>query len=139
MKGDTLITQFLMILGCFLVIHAAYSLQHYRSLIQDIVESSTGLSLDVDEATAPVVVVAASESQQPQPIVYNMPPMDIWIELCIAFVLIFISELTRSGSSFQRAVLRKGEKSKQTYNKSMMAAAFVSRDFDIYTSRKSKL
>jgi uncharacterized membrane protein len=139
MKGDTLITQFLMILGCFLVIHAAYSLQHYRSLIQDIVESSTGLSLDVDEASVPVVVVAASESQQQQPIVYNMPPMDIWIELCIAFVLIFISELTRSGSSFQRAVLRKGEKSNQTYNKSMMAAAFVSRDFDIYTSRKSKL
>jgi Membrane magnesium transporter len=124
-----LMSQSLLIVGCVLIVHAAYSLQHYRSLVKDLVESSTGVSLDVEEDTS------LSSSVE-----YRIPPLDIWIELGIAFVLLLISELNRSGSSFPQAIVKKGEvlRSKNPM-KAVMAAPFMSRDFDIYNTRKSKL
>jgi hypothetical protein len=118
-------SQSLLVVGCVLIVHSAYSLQHYRSLVHDIVESTTGVSLDVEDDTSVSSVV------------YRIPPMDIWIELGIAFALILTSEFTRSGSSFSCAIVKKGE-TLGSNNKSIMAAPFMSRDYDIYTTRKCK-
>ena len=116
-----------MIIGCVLILHAAYSLQQYRSLVKDLVESSTGVSLDVDETTDTI----------PSEVVYQIPPIDIYMELCIAFIIIFLSELNRS-STFRRAIITKGGTvSSQSKNqtKPVMAAPYISRDFDIYAGR----
>jgi hypothetical protein len=100
--------------GALLMLHAAYSLQHYRSLVQDLEESATGISSDVmDEA-----VGVASE--------YRIPPTDVYIEMILSFVLLLLSELTRTGSSLQPVV---------SPQKPMVAPPYVSRTFDIYTTR----
>lgn len=106
--------------GTLLILHAAYSLQHYRSLIQDLEESSSGVSIDVEVTDSSI---------------YRVPPLDVWVEMCLAFGLLLVAELTRPGSSLQPvAVMSKGIKQKP-----MMAAPFVSRDFDIYKSRSRGL
>lgn len=106
----------LFVTGSLLLLHAAYSLQHYRSLIQDLEEASSGVSMDVEVTDS---------------IVHNrVPPIDVWIELCLAFGVLLVGELTRTGSSLQPVAVSRGVKQKP-----MMAAPFVSRDFDIYTSR----
>ena len=86
--------------GTLLLVHAAYSLQHYRSLLQDLEEST------IIENSDPL-------------------PMDVWIEMGMGFGAILISELTRNNL----------KPIKQASQQPMSAAAFVTRDFDIYTSR----
>ena len=139
-----MISQSLLVFGCILILHAAYSLQHYRSLVQDLIESSTGISIDVDEAsTIGDIAKSLATSSIPQitepAVTYRIPPFDIYVELGIAFVMLLVSEFIRPGSSMQRAVVVKGEKSIQNQSKPIIGAPFISRDFDIYTTRKSKL
>ena len=57
-----MISQLLLLIGCVLILHAAYSLQHYRSLLQDLIESSTGISIDVDEASTTIGDIATSST-----------------------------------------------------------------------------
>ena len=104
--------------GALLILHAAFSLQHYRSLIQVLEESATGISSEVidDGATGSTV--------------YRIPPVDVWLEMLLAFTVLLLSELTRTGSSLQ-PVSNKGG----VPQKPMTAAPFVTRDFDIYSSR----
>ena len=147
-----MISQFLLFIGCVLILHAAYSLQHYRSLVQDLIESSTGISIDVDavsttmssssggggDRTTPTAVLSSTVPQFIEPTVtYRIPPLDIYVELAIAFIMLLVSEFLRSGSSMQRAVSVRGEKTKP--GKPVIGAPFISRDFDIYTTRKAKL
>jgi Membrane magnesium transporter len=113
------VSKMLMATGTLLLLHAAYSLQHYRSLIQDLEEASTGVSMDVQVTDSTV---------------YRVPPIDVWVEMCLAFGILLVAELTRTGSSLQPVTVSKGVKQKP-----MMAAPFVSRDFDIYTSRSRGL
>ena len=139
-----MISTLLLVIGCVLILHAAYSLQHYRSLVQDLIESSTGMSIDVEEASAVVGDIANSVSSVPQllaepTVTYRIPPFDIYVELGMAFVMLLVSEFIRPGSTMQRAVVVKGEKSIQSQTKPIIGAPFISRDFDIYTTRKSKL
>ena len=133
-----MISQLLLLIGCVLILHAAYSLQHYRSLLQDLIESSTGISIDVDEASTTIGDIATSSTvpQLMEPtFTYRIPPFDIYVELAMAFILLLVSEFIRSGSSMQRAVSVKGETSKQSPAKPVIGAPFISRDFDIYTTR----
>jgi len=102
--------------GTLLILHAAYSLQHYRSLIQDLEESATGISSEVIDDGGGTV--------------YRIPPIDVWIEMLLAFLILLLAELTRTGSSLQPVSNKGGVPQKQ-----MMAAPFVTRDFDIYASR----
>ena len=139
-----MISTLLLVIGCVLILHAAYSLQHYRSLVQDLIESSTGMSIDVEEASAVVGDIANSVSSVPQllaepTVTYRIPPFDIYVELGMAFIMLLVSEFIRPGSTMQRAVVVKGEKSIQSQTKPIIGAPFISRDFDIYTTRKSKL
>jgi len=108
--------------GILLLLHAAYSLQHYRSLLQDLEESATGVSSDV------VLDVLLLESSSAG--IYHRIPVDVWVEMGLAFVLLLFSELTRTGSSLQPVSNKGGAPQKP-----MMAAPFVTRDFDIYSSR----
>jgi hypothetical protein len=117
------VSTILMAMGSLLLLHAAYSLQHYRSLIQDLQEASSGVSIDVE-------VTHESDSTVHQ----RVPPFDVWIELCLAFGVLLVGELTRTGSSLQPVAVGKGVKQKP-----LMAAPYVSRDFDIYTSRNRGL
>jgi hypothetical protein len=110
------VSKILMATGTLLLLHAAYSLQHYRSLIQDLEESSSGLSIDVEVTDSSV---------------YRVPPVDVWVEMCLAFGILLVAEFTRTGSSLQPVATSKGG----IKQKPMMAAPFVVRDFDIYTSR----
>lgn len=114
-------SKFLAIAGALLMLHAAYSLQHYRLLLQDLEESATGISSDVmmEEATG-----EASEYYQ------RIPPLDILIEMILSFVFLLVSELTRTGSSMQPVV---------SPQKPMIAAPYVSRSFDIYSTRSKGL
>jgi Membrane magnesium transporter len=116
----------LLVTGSFVLLHAAYSLQHYRSLIQGLEEAATGVSMDIE--------VAAGVGADAATTFHRMPPLDVWIELGVAFGLLLLSELIRSGSSLQPAAVRKG-----TRQKSVMAAPYVSRDFDVYASRSRGL
>ena len=141
-----MISKLLLCTGCALILHAAYSLQHYRSLVQDLIESSTGISFDVDEASTTIgdmTTAAVSSSTLPQLIeptlTYRIPPLDIYVELGMAFLMLLVSEFLRSGSSMQRAVSVKGDSTKQSLAKPIVAAPFISRDYDIYMTRKSKL
>lgn len=102
--------------GILLILHAAYSLQHYRSLIQDLEESATGVSTDVVEERSAV---------------YRIPPVDVWVEMLAAFAALLLSELTRTGSSLQPVSDDRGGAPRRP----MVAAPFVTRDFDIYASR----
>lgn len=90
-----------------LILHAAFSLQHYRSLMQDILEDATA---NPDVASI---------------------PMDIWIELGLGYVLLMISELSRGS---MQPVISKGERPKAIF-----APPFVTRDFDLYTTRAKGL
>lgn len=54
-------------------------------------------------------------------------PMDIWIELLLGYAILMISELSRGS---MQPVLLKG-----TRPKAIVAPPFVTRDFDIYTTR----
>jgi Membrane magnesium transporter len=132
-----MISQSLLFIGCVLILHAAYSLQHFRSLVQDLVESSTGISIDVVEVSTIGDIAHSEATSSSTP--YRIPPLDIYVELGMAFVMLLVSEFIRPGSSMQRAVAVKGEKSIQNQSKPIIGAPFISRDFDIYTTRKSKL
>ena len=100
--------------GILLILHAAYSLQHYRSLLQDLEESTTGISSDIEAGNG----------------THRIPPVDVWVEMLLAFAILLLSELTRTGSSLQ-PVSNKGG----IPRKPMMAAPYVTRHFDIYARR----
>lgn len=109
--------------GALLILHAAYSLQHYRSLIQDLEEAATGLSSEViDDGPGGGGAV-----------VYRIPPTDVWVEMLLALAILLLAELTRAGSSLQPVSNKGGGGGAPP--KPMMAAPFVTRDFDIYASR----
>ena len=110
------VSKILLATGALLILHAAYSLQHYRALIQGIEESATGVSSEVLDGDSNV---------------YRVPPVDVWVEMLLAFSILLLSELTRTGSSLQPVSNRGG-----VPQKPMMAPPFVTRDFDIYSSRR---
>ena len=68
-------------LGFTLVVHAAYSALHYRSLLQD---------LDLEEAM-------------------SIPPSDVYVEIGAAFFLLLAAELLKS-ASFQRVEITHGKR-----------------------------
>ena len=98
----------LLFIGSMLVLHAAYSCLLYRELVTDLEESG----------------------QIPSEAFVSTPslPVDVLVELLVAFGLILCAELTRSGSGLQPVT-------SQTRKKPMMAPCYVSRDFDVYTTR----
>jgi hypothetical protein len=132
------------VIGSLLLLHAAYSLQQYRSLVLDWEESTTGISSILEESPSIHNNKNIIETTNVRSI-----PIDVFLELGLAFVLLLVTELTRTGSSLRPvvAVVSSSSSSKESTNhqmtmmkmqpqqRPMMAPAFVQRDFDIYATR----
>ena len=104
-------------IGGLILCHAAYSCLHYRELLRDLEDAGY-------EGTG-----AAA-----------LPPLDVWDEVAVGFLILLGSELTRSGSSL-RPVSKRGMSGTGNHQKMTPLAAptFRSRDFDIYTTRAKAL
>jgi hypothetical protein len=98
---------FLSTIGVILLLHAAYSCLHYRMLL-----------LDVGEDSAERLTQKA--------------PWDVWVEVGLALVLVWMGELTRSGSALY-PVSNNTATVAQAPRKTFMAPPYRTRDFDIYT------
>jgi hypothetical protein len=133
------------ILGSLLLLHAAYSLQQYRSLVLDLEESTTGMSSIVailEESSSSLSTNSDTISIESG---IRMIPIDVYLELGLAFGLLFLSELMRTGSSLRPVVTvvssssptKDPQRKRQHHHhhRPMMAPAFVTRDFDIYATR----
>ena len=92
--------------GGVLMLHAAYSCLHYRSLLQD---------MDLIE----------------QHHEYPIPPMDVYIEVAVAFALILVGELTGIGKLQSVDIFA-------ATRKPLIAPAHRTRDFDVYNNRSRK-
>jgi Membrane magnesium transporter len=88
-------------IGVLVLLHSAYSCLHYRMLLLEL-ESET---------------------------VSRKAPLDVWIEIGIALVLVLTGELTRSGSALY-PVRQKG-----AARRPLAAPLYKTRDFDIYTTK----
>ena len=105
--------------GALLILHAAYSCLHYRSILAD---------LDLLETEA-------------------VPPIDVAIELVVAFVVLLAGELIGMGPLQSVEVLlssnddaaANGGSSKPPTRRNLVAPAHKTRDFDVYTNRSRML
>ena len=91
------------------MLHSAYSCMHCRALLQD---------LDLIQ----------EDGQNDYPI----PPVDVYIEVSIAFGLILLGELISVGKLQPVDVLASQDR------KPLVAPAHRTRDFDIYNNRSRK-
>jgi hypothetical protein len=99
------VTVFLSVTGVFLMIHSAYSCMHYRSLLQDMDLLQHGKQ-------------------------YPIPPMDVYLEVAVSFVMILLGELLSMGKLQSVDVF-----SSQSTRKPLVAPLYRTRDFDIYNQR----
>jgi hypothetical protein len=108
---------FLTWIGSLLMLHAAFSCLHYRSILSD---------LDLDESTA--------DADYRFPI----PPMDVVAEVGIAFFIVLLGELATIGSLQPVEVIttsKSGGNGSSKQRRPFQAPAYRSRDFDIYAKR----
>lgn len=97
--------------GALVLCHAAYSCLHYRELLRDLEDAGFEGSASGNN---------------------SIPPMDVWMEVAIGFLIILGSELTRSGSSLRPVSSRESVGKKMT---PLAAPVYRTRNFDIYTTR----
>jgi Membrane magnesium transporter len=108
---STLSSTVALTLSIVLILHAAFSLQHYRALMQDILE---------DNVVDGVAMMTHNNH-------HIAIPLDVWLELGLGYGVLVLSELSRGS---MKPVLSKGKRPRP-----IVAPAFVTRDFDIYTTR----
>jgi hypothetical protein len=102
---STSLSVFLSVTGVILMIHSAYNCMHYRSLLQD-------------------MDLLQYDNQ------YPIPPLDVYFEVAVSFVMILLGELLDMGKLQSVDVF-----SSQTTRKSLVAPPYRTRDFDIYNNR----
>jgi len=114
--------------GALLMLHAAYSCMHYRSILMDLdlLDTTTASS-----ASSSVTETVASET-------VAVPPMDVYIELALAFGLLLLGELLGMGP-LQSVELLQQDASSGSSHKPLVAPAHKTRDFDIYSNRSKIL
>ncbi|EEC45654.1 predicted protein [Phaeodactylum tricornutum CCAP 1055/1] len=95
--------------GTVLLLHAAYSCLHYRSLLQELEDA----------------VLEDADST------HRLPPVDVWIEAISGFLILLVSELMRAGSGLHPISKTGGTR--------LMAPSYQTRDFDIYSTRSKAL
>mmetsp|Transcript_10321 Transcript_10321/g.28494 ORF Transcript_10321/g.28494 Transcript_10321/m.28494 type:complete len:110 (+) Transcript_10321:68-397(+) len=105
-------SQILLGVGIVVILHSAYSCLHYRELLRDLEETTDDME-------------------------YPLPPLDVWIEVVGGALTILASELVRSGSSLQPITTKQGSGGGKP--RPMVAPAYQTRDFDIYTTRARSL
>lgn len=94
-----------------LLLHAAYSLQHYRSLVHDLQEEGH----DASTTALPAI------------------PPDVRIELGLSFGILLLSELLRV--VLTPVVVRPGVAVKSVGGASNLPPPYITRGFDTYTNR----
>ena len=120
--------------GAILMLHAAYSCMHYRSILQDldlVTTSSSGSDGQHQDETE----TSSSSSSETMMI----PPIDVYIEVVVAFVLILLGELYGIGSLQSVELVVSAENENEVKRKSLTAPAYRTRDFDIYNNRSKAL
>ena len=120
---------FLKGIGVLLMLHAAYSCMHYRSILQDLdlvlASTASDVGTDRDKDTPGEVAGEATTVM--------IPPVDVYIEVVVAFAMIFFGELIGIGP------LQSVELSNNDKRKPLAAPAYRTRDFDIYNNRSKAL
>mmetsp|Transcript_114148 Transcript_114148/g.233571 ORF Transcript_114148/g.233571 Transcript_114148/m.233571 type:complete len:140 (-) Transcript_114148:301-720(-) len=109
--------------GALLMLHAAYSCLHYRSILQDLdllSESGAG------GGSSPAEFVE-SPSSSPSPGA-TIPPVDVYLEVALAFAVLLLGELVAMGP-LQSVELVGGS------GKPLSAPSHRTRDFDVYANR----
>lgn len=143
------LTNAVFLIGIILLLHSAYSCMHYRSLLQVIDETVSGTSADVlldakptpatsiigvDGSTTTTATRSSKNGVKSSGIKnISVPPLDVYIESIIAFLLILIAELIRPGSTLLPVV--SNSSSTNSKPKQLIAPPYITRDFDIYTTR----
>ena len=123
--------------GAVLMLHAAYSCMHYRSILQDLdlvttsSSGSDGQHQDYETET--------SSSSETTTETMMIPPIDVYIEVVVAFVLILLGELYGIGSLQSVELVVSAENENEVKRKSLTAPAYRTRDFDIYNNRSKAL
>ena len=119
--------------GAILMLHAAYSCMHYRSILQDldlVATSSSGSDGQHQDETE----TSSSSSET-----MMIPPIDVYIEVVIAFLLILLGELYGIGSLQSVELVSVSAEENEVKRKSLTAPAYRTRDFDIYNNRSKAL
>eukprot|EP00536_Pseudo-nitzschia_multiseries_P007336 jgi/Psemu1/17713/gm1.17713_g len=121
------IATFLKGAGALMIVHAAYSCMHYRSLLQDM-----DLLSDAAAAVAAAGDSTTAESSATAETRMMIPPLDVYVELALAFALLLVGELIGMGP-LQSVELSGTERTP------LAAPAHRTRDFDIYSNRSKIL
>mmetsp|Transcript_5046 Transcript_5046/g.5839 ORF Transcript_5046/g.5839 Transcript_5046/m.5839 type:complete len:134 (+) Transcript_5046:57-458(+) len=116
--------------GAVLMLHAAYSCMHYRSMLQDLdlLSSSDTTTTTNDDTTTTTSVNDSSTTKM------MIPPVDVYIEVVLAFSLILAGVLLATGALQSVELFNSNSK-----HKSLAAPAYRTRDFDIYTNRSKAM
>jgi len=124
--------------GAVLMLHAAYSCMHYKSILQDL-DLVSGSDGQQDGTTGETEATTSSEasSETTEITMHMIPPIDVYIEVAVAFILILLGELIGIGS-LQSVELTTSEEN-QVKRKPLAAPAYRTRDFDIYSNRSKAL
>ena len=120
--------------GAVLMLHAAYSCMHYRSILQDldlVTTSSSGSGSDGQHQDETDTSSSSAETMM-------IPPIDVYIEVVLAFLLILLGELYGIGA-LQSVELVVSAENEVVKRKSLTAPAYRTRDFDIYNNRSKAL
>jgi hypothetical protein len=117
----------------------SYSSQRTRrsaqARLEDVLGSTLGTGLGIRRIIAVVINSFKSGcirlNRIEKEIAHPLPPSDVWMEAILGFGIIFLGELIRPGSSLHPVTGRK--------NQPLVAPAYRTRDFDIYSTRGSAL
>ncbi|VEU35908.1 unnamed protein product [Pseudo-nitzschia multistriata] len=114
--------------GALLVVHAAYSCMHFRSLLQDLdLLAGAGAAAPPDQKTEEASAVAGAAAAA------MIPPPDVVFELALALCLLLAGELLGMGP------LQPIELSAGGRRRPLVAPAHRTRDFDVYSNRSKML
>jgi hypothetical protein len=121
-------------MGSALILHSAYSLLHYRELLQELQDSSVGSSAT---APAPSSTGAGDLGYLSQP---PDLPADVLIEVFLGFVSLLVSEMVRPASALRPvSIAASSGTSGDSKRNQAVAPVYVSRDFDVYSTRAKVL
>mmetsp|Transcript_11428 Transcript_11428/g.32901 ORF Transcript_11428/g.32901 Transcript_11428/m.32901 type:complete len:140 (-) Transcript_11428:514-933(-) len=125
---------FLKAAGALMIVHAAYSCMHYRSLLQDmdLLSDTAAAATASSSSTAAESLSSAESAAATEASIMMIPPIDVYVELALAFGLLLVGELIGMGPL--QSVELSG--SKRT---PLAAPAHRTRDFDIYCNRSRVL
>lgn len=101
------------IMGASLMLHSAFSCLHYRNLVAELELGDN----DNDGVT-------------------TIPPMDVVVECMAGFFLLLMTQVTISSSTLVPVTVSSSSSKKK---RELVAPAYVTRDFDIYSNRAHHL